>query len=118
MTEFNWATATPVERRAHWVTALRSGKYEQTRASLRVGESFCCLGVLCDIAAKGRWNEPDGTFAYFGTDFDTHPPDDILEEVGLTETEASALAELNDSGESFNYIAADIEQRFGTAEAA
>lgn len=35
-----------------WVAALRSGKYEQGRGYLKVGNLFCCLGVACDIAVK------------------------------------------------------------------
>ena len=35
-----------------WLTALRSGKYKQTRKILRGNEGFCCLGVLCDIYSK------------------------------------------------------------------
>ena len=39
-----------------WLAALRSGEYKQARGSLEEvqdGEScFCCLGVLCDLAAK------------------------------------------------------------------
>jgi len=34
-----------------WVQALRSGLYEQTTGELTDGEGYCCLGVLCDIAA-------------------------------------------------------------------
>jgi hypothetical protein len=37
------------EIRDRWVTALRSGEYEQGRHDLRRGDEFCCLGVLCDV---------------------------------------------------------------------
>lgn len=40
------------EVKAAWVSALRSGEYEQGIAALRSGNKFCCLGVLCDIAIK------------------------------------------------------------------
>lgn len=45
---------TPVTKQA-WIDALRSGKYKQARGALaRVDEdgctSYCCLGVLADIA--------------------------------------------------------------------
>lgn len=40
------------EIKAAWVSALRSGEYEQGTGALRVGDKFCCLGVLCDIAIK------------------------------------------------------------------
>lgn len=40
-----------------WVKALRSGKYKQTSGKLHEATpldrgSFCCLGVLCDLAIK------------------------------------------------------------------
>lgn len=38
--------------KARWVAALRSGEYTQTQGALRRGDSFCCLGVLCDLYAK------------------------------------------------------------------
>jgi len=43
-----------------WVKALTSGKYQQGKGQLKSndGKSFCCLGVLCDLAAEdqiGTW---------------------------------------------------------------
>ena len=42
--------------KADWLTALRSGEYKQGRDFLKYqdGEStsYCCLGVLCELAAK------------------------------------------------------------------
>ena len=38
--------------RTSWLEALRSGKYKQTKNTLRTPEGFCCLGVLCDIHDK------------------------------------------------------------------
>lgn len=40
-----------------WLKALRSGKYKQGRGALcqidkKGNESFCCLGVLCDLYNK------------------------------------------------------------------
>jgi hypothetical protein len=35
-----------------WITALRSGKYKQSRGFLKTKDGFCCLGVLCDVYAK------------------------------------------------------------------
>ena len=41
-----------------WAEALRSGEYKQTREVLHSidsgKESFCCLGVLCDLYQKDR----------------------------------------------------------------
>jgi hypothetical protein len=42
-----------------WVKALRSGDYKQGRSQLFIkdwmDDSYCCLGVLCDITAVGEW---------------------------------------------------------------
>lgn len=35
-----------------WVKALRSGEYHQGFTQLRVENSYCCLGVLCDLYGK------------------------------------------------------------------
>lgn len=67
-----------------WVTALRSGKYEQVAGELRAPVSarepqhygYCCLGVLCELhrqelddPADGQWgtNRSDNA-TYMGTD--------------------------------------------------
>ena len=38
--------------KAKWVTALRSGKYTRGKEFLQRNGRYCCLGVLCDIAAS------------------------------------------------------------------
>lgn len=35
-----------------WVAALRSGEYKQGRTQLKWGDTYCCLGVLCEISGK------------------------------------------------------------------
>ncbi|HWG97181.1 MAG TPA: hypothetical protein VN647_08875 [Nitrospira sp.] len=37
-----------------WVRALRSGKYQQGKGRLRKGDSYCCLGVACELAKRKR----------------------------------------------------------------
>lgn len=96
-----------------WVAALRSGEYTQARKSLRDGDSFCCFGVLCDLAARDggpQWKKEkpfkdDWHFAY-RTSF---PPEKITEYVGLTESAVEDLVTRNDSGYSFKEIADVIE---------
>lgn len=43
-----------------WADALRSGEYQQCGGALRNGDSYCCLGVLCDVYRKtrhkGKWS--------------------------------------------------------------
>ncbi len=36
--------------KARWVTALRSGEFEQGTGYLSEGGRYCCLGVLCRVA--------------------------------------------------------------------
>jgi hypothetical protein len=54
--------------KAKWVAALKSGEYVQGRSRLRTGDTFCCLGVLCDLHSKAtgeKWHiNLDGTGAY------------------------------------------------------
>lgn len=117
-----------------WVEALRSGKYKQTRGVLRRrGGSYCCLGVLCEIAREEgivdrRWESRYKEYVYFNPVF---PPDsnscDLPEAVvrwsGLDSSDPEVdiprgidkqtLASLNDELKySFSKIADVIEQQF------
>ena len=47
-----------------WVAALRSGEYQQAYGRLRDDNSFCCLGVLCDISGLGKWVNESGSWHY------------------------------------------------------
>lgn len=44
--------------KAKWIEALRSGEYKQTTGILRYvdngEESFCCMGVLCEVVGVPR----------------------------------------------------------------
>lgn len=40
------------EIKAQWVAALRSGEFTQCGYALSVNEEYCCLGVLCELAAR------------------------------------------------------------------
>ena len=116
---------TPEQVFRKWLKALRSGKYDQVQGQLREAEydyddddydaepkltnvvGFCCLGVLCDIAAKdgGRqWGERGMN------DDDETPPEVILDYLGLDSDMTSHLIEMNDDqGASFEEIADEIE---------
>ena len=38
------------QARNKWVTALRSGNYQQAMGALHIiGEGYCCLGVACEV---------------------------------------------------------------------
>lgn len=97
-----------------WVNALESGRYKQGEDSLcRVNddgsESYCCLGVLCEIAElkkEIRYDEYlNGTFVYYQNYRDT-PPESLVNQLGLPSGEINYLIELNDNQKkSFQEIA-------------
>lgn len=113
------------EIKKQWVKALRSGKYQQGKNHLRVGNEFCCLGVLCDIAPKSV-REPwkpriDNTYevkVYSMHGISSCIPDPIKTWANLTDGSiyvpyngtTIALSYLNDNGISFNEIADLIEE--------
>jgi hypothetical protein len=120
------------EFKALWLEALRSGAYSQGTGMLRNSQDtpaapeYCCLGVLCDVVAlqgHGEWDF--GTFRLDENWESTVLPDSVMELVGLksdnpnvkvsdSETDWNdyvSLAELNDSGSSFEQIADIIEQQ-------
>lgn len=68
--------------KAQWVAALRSGKYRQGKGTLRKVDdyaitgtdfSYCCLGVLCEIAVEHgivtREVDSTGRTRYVGTQY-------------------------------------------------
>ena len=95
--------------RDHWVQALRSGDYKQSQWKLRDGDTFCCLGVLCDLGnGGGSWDGNE--YLLGGETNDTVLPGPILKHCGLTENDTDALMALNDEdGQDFNQIANYIE---------
>jgi hypothetical protein len=115
--------ATPAERRAVWVAALRSGLWKQGRNRLRDGDKFCCLGVACDLTGR-RWRFAGGGAWFANRDTalrDTALPDYLRDQLGLktdmgvynltppyADTSRS-LSRDNDDGADFAAIAATIE---------
>lgn len=111
-----------------WVAALRSGKYKQGKDRLRTGDSFCCLGVLCDLVDRGSWTlSPQKSLASHADVFQHGRrdvqyaclPKEVTDTVGMkTRTgtfatspgESTALDVLNDTGKDFDYIADLIEK--------
>lgn len=95
-----------------WVDALRSGKYKQGIGQLRRGDTFCCLGVACDIAREDLKEE------WRGEDFDGNDlilPTSVQMWLGMENRSGfiasigSKLAAMNDRGTSFAEIANLIE---------
>lgn len=128
------------EVKQKWIDALRSGKYEQGSEKLRSQQGYCCLGVLCDLYAQEhetqwefRGNEETNLqlmdYWYF-EDQSEFLPDSVKEWAGLPVGNPSVrvdvseeddendwfykdeIANLNDSGYTFNELSNVIEQQF------
>ena len=82
-----------------WLTALRSGKYQQTRGRLRKSnahDTFCCLGVLQDIVAPEDWDQDSLDKTWAANNMSGHLVSDFRGRVGLDTTAARKLMEMND----------------------
>lgn len=123
------------EIKAKWLEALRSGEYQQGRERLgSASGSYCCLGVLCDLAVKegvARWDDSVVTDEHVAIDaagrrawaelpLGVAEWADIRDSAGdpdgnpwvddpAHDGERNTLASLNDSGVSFREIADIIE---------
>ena len=101
-----------------WVAALRSGKYEQGIGFLRRhNNTYCCLGVACDLHAKQcgtEWVEDDHEDAFCCGGEAEAPPEEIRLWLGLRSSIGMygcfSLTCLNDEGgNNFRDIADLIE---------
>ena len=104
------------------VTALRSGRYEQTMGTLRRNpptESYCCLGVACEISGLGMWI--NGTYRIGDSSEGGYLHPIVQKQLGWATSCGSLtckerdydfpvnLAHLNDTGITFDQIADLIE---------
>lgn len=124
------------EVKTKWLAALRSGNYTQGMKRLRTNDSFCCLGVLCDLAIS----EGIGDLKWSGSQYTTNdvPSDVFFEAVNENDWDAylvpepvvawanleltnpehyvngerQTLAALNDGGKTFEQIADVIEEYY------
>lgn len=101
--------------KALWLKALRSGAYRQgTEALRRNPDTYCCLGVLCDLHARHafvrkKWQVNNGAFTYEGEA--SLLPATVLKWSGLSYSDSYSLVRLNDTvGYNFEAIANFIEQ--------
>lgn len=109
-----------------WVVALRSGKYQQATKTLRNSEqSFCCLGVLCDISGIGTWKDNVSNYRYVPFDKaedwqSSFLPYRVQDWAGMARRDGTrtngepALSYLNDQGKTFEEIAEIIENEWET----
>lgn len=107
------------ELKSKWIEALRSNLYNQaigwlhdhTPESL---DSYCCLGVLCEITPPTILPEWDGDKLKIHDDEGnyTHEeelPHAIRFRLGLSEIDCQQLMRMNDEGQPFPIIADWIE---------
>lgn len=114
-------TITPLELRKEWVAALLSGEYKQTTGYLRRDfqgrQSFCCLGVLCELGVKhGIISRKEGLYGGQDKVLPTSLANFLT--LGSVQGELNnddgkfrkaCLSALNDDGYSFTEIADIIE---------
>jgi hypothetical protein len=103
-----------VEIAKKWVAALRSGEYKQGQGNLRNSDNtFCCLGVLCDLAQKeGILPEPEireyaEYYKYEGAAYYTPPK--VQEWAGL----ATVNGNLRRESEDVSYPQIEFIDRYG-----
>ena len=120
----NYTKEEQKQHRQDWVKALRSGDYQQAQGTLRKGDSFCCLGVACDISGVDEWRKVetnDGTFYYeYLVGNWQSLAVEIADYYGMRDgfggfwidpgNKISSLSTLNDRGLSFDEIANIIEK--------
>lgn len=103
-----------------WLKALRSRAYKQGRGMLRIGDRFCCLGVLCDLRAKETgvgWRRAGKRGAFTHSEALMVLPRVVRKWAGLDDSDPivgirkpTRLSDLNDRGKRFGYIADRIEK--------
>lgn len=113
------------EARAAWVEALRSGVYKQGKNYLHEGDTYCCLGVACELY---RLHESGPDWADENADDDLEEtsymgeaeilPLRVMDWLGLgdecgchvvSKVQGRSLSGLNDQGNTFEEIADVIE---------
>jgi hypothetical protein len=105
------------QHRKELVEALRSGEYEQTRGKLKLFDSFCCLGVACEISKLDEFKFIGyGNKHYYLNKYSVLPAE-VMDYYGFKESEGLfclynsyyRLTVLNDEGLTFDQIADIIE---------
>ena len=84
------------ELRNLWVEALRSGKYKQGKGRLRDGDTYCCLGVLCDLVAA------DNSDAYEWQEIEEDDPYWHKQELGDPENPYKILDHFDNDYQEFD----------------
>jgi hypothetical protein len=97
----------------NWLAALRSGEYKKGKSYLRKKDNtYCCLGVLCDILDTG-WMIEDDSHNYIRTkdNCTVWLSNDIKKNCEISWDEEGVLIALNDNSETFAPVIEYIEQK-------
>lgn len=93
-------TKTQIANRKKLITALRSGKYNQGRGTLRSRDNeFCCQGVACHISGKGQWKTDFDYYVFEDTTGDMDEsswPKLIQNSLGFTDKDSDTFMTMND----------------------
>ena len=103
-----------------WLDALRSGDYRQGKHNLRnIDNSYCCLGVLCDIQ-KVKWKIDPYQDHYRTPNYSSSfiiskdVPEDVLNVLGQKVDDDQpiqlVLAKINDQAKDFEPTIRWIEE--------
>lgn len=113
------------ELKEKWIRALRGGYYQQCQGKLRVFKdglpSYCCLGVLCEVAGVKISPNGDTTEAFRGEGPLYQEVYDLLGVSASHSTLPNRLVEMNDAPQyegqkkSFAEIADWIEENVPTS---
>lgn len=101
------------EIKAKWVEALRSGRYKQGKGQLKNGtnNSFCCLGVFCEIMEYPQ--KGDGEYVAFYTPKGRETVSLRSDLLGVEYFQKEKVMTMNDSEcRNFAEIADYIEEHF------
>lgn len=103
-----------------WTQELRNPQRRQTTGKLRSGNTFCCLGVACDMDPSIMWELREDTlggmqmFAVYMSHAETYTglPLALREHLGVSEEVSGMLASLNDTKYTFVQIADVIDEMY------
>lgn len=106
------------ERIQNWVKALRSGEYRQCKDHIKKNNSYCCLGVACNIipiSFEAGYDElPNEARAYYDLDADPEleVPQSVIDKF-IKRQKKNKKKYLYIFSELLNTSAVDLNDRIG-----
>lgn len=101
-----------------WLVNMRSGKFKQGQDYLHKGDSYCCLGIACEIKSLNNKIDVHDVHTYiFNDDGESYSVPDLewwRKEYGFNFSHTFfgtliTLSRMNDKGISFHLIATVVE---------